>query len=526
MIEFKMKIYIIGGCGVGVGNLAILLKKQGHQVQISDKSAYPPMSDLLKEAGIVIDLGFDPEKITKDLDLVIMGGAALIHDPKNPQVAKAKELGLKLISYAKGVGQFVTKENNIEVVGNHAKTTTTALAAWCLKACSIDVSYFVGGSVIGFDETIHSGKDSWSVTEGDEHPSLGQEPGGKFMYHNPRHILFTSADWDHKNIYPTIEEYLQTYKDLFEIIPPDGIITACLEGKNVLETLDSVKNNSINFYTIGDFRDLPMDSNPKTKDTGDVIIKSISEMKITHKKLFVNTGFVYFIDTVDYKWKPSATRFRVQKFDIKSGTVTNLGFFETLLIGQIGIENCLAVISCLDGLGHNIEGLKKGIASFKGVHRKLELISDKDYIVINDHAHSPIKIESALKAIRTKYFNNKIFVIFHISQSGLKERKTFEQLKESFGLADFVLIAKVMSDPNSKSMIFGKDYKEIIRDGAVNLPFLKPNNVYYTPLVTQMKSVIENNISLNDVVVIMSSGDATEFLDIARNIRVDIKMGQ
>src|SRR5688572_14433520 len=108
-----MKIYFIGICGTGVGNLAILLKNQGHEVigsEVSEKYFYPPMSDLLKAHKIPVAMGFNPEEITPDLDIVIMGGAALIHDPNNPQVQKAKDLGLRLISYARGIGEFVSKE--------------------------------------------------------------------------------------------------------------------------------------------------------------------------------------------------------------------------------------------------------------------------------------------------------------------------------------------------------------------------------------------------------------------------------
>jgi UDP-N-acetylmuramate: L-alanyl-gamma-D-glutamyl-meso-diaminopimelate ligase len=518
-----MKIYFVAGCGVGVGNLAILLKKQGHSVHMSDKGAYPPMSDLLKDAGISIDIGFDPAKITKDLDMVILGGAAFIHDPNNPQVARANELGIKTISYPRGVGEFISKEENIEIVGNHAKTTTSALVAWCLKSAGEDASYFVGGSVIGFDQTIHSGESRWSVCEGDEHPSLGQEPGGKFMYHKPKHIVFTSADWDHKNIYPTLEEYLQVYRDLLGILPEDGLITACLDGANVLETLKSAGSNKINLYTVGEYKHASGETHFKKIDSGDGIVRALSTLRKDHPELLQKTGYVYFVQDVDYRWKPGATRFSVKRLSIESNATETLGYFETSLIGQIGIENSLAAIAALHGLGHSIEGIRKGIATFKGVHRKLELIRDKDYVVINDHAHSPIKIESALRAIRTKYHDSKIFAVFHVNQSGLKERNTFEQLKTAFNLASFVLIAKVMPDPKAEKPLFGKDYKDIIRSGAEEAEYLKPTNVYYTPLVTQMKSVIENNISRNDVVVIMSSGDASEFLDMAKNIRVNVQ---
>ncbi len=522
-----MKIYFTAICGTGVGNLAILLKNLGHEVrgsEYSEKTYYPPISDLLKKNKIPVTLGFNPDDITPDLDMLIMGGAALIHDPNNPQIQRAKELGIKVLSYAKGIGEFLAKENNIEVVGNHGKTTTTALTAWCLKELGVDVSYFIGGSAIGFEEPIHSGKDSWSVCEGDEHPSLGQEPGGKFLYHKPKHVLFTSADWDHKNIFLTIEDYLDGFRELFGAIPVDGVITACMTGKNVFEVLKTTKGNAINLYTMSSFRKHDFDkTNISPKSVEAALEKEIEKLKTEFPEVFERVRGIYFVDELDYKWKSDASRFRVRVYDAQNGTYKSLGYFETGLIGQIGIENSLAAIACLSSLGFEGEGLKKGISTFKGVHRKLELVFSKDYKVINDHAHSPIKIESALKAVRTKYFDNKIFVIFHVNQSGLKVKETFEQLKYAFNLANFVLIPRVTPDMHSEDKIFGKDYKELIQDGAKKSTFLKPTNVYYTPVVTQMKSVLENNIARNDIILIMSSGDASEFLEVAKNLVLKVK---
>jgi UDP-N-acetylmuramate--alanine ligase len=235
-----------------------------------------------------------------------------------------------------------------------------------------------------------------------------------------------------------------------------------------------------------------------------------------HKKV----NKIYFIEDVDYTWRTNLTRFKVKTFEVSSYEIEDLGHFETPLIGQIGIENSLAVISTLHALGFNKGKIKEGIATFKGVKRKLELVYNGDYRLINDHAHSPIKIESCLKAVRIKYPNSKIFVIFDVHQSGLKERRTFEQLKYVFGLANFVLIPRVTPDANSLDPIYGKDYKELIKEGALSGAFLKPENVLYTPLIQQLKSVVENNIGKGDVILIMSSGDVRELLDTTRNLKI------
>lgn len=517
-----MKIYFISICGKGVGNLAVLLKKMGHDVrgsEFSESTFYPPIADLIKDNEIPVDFGFDPEKITTEYDLIITGGAALIHDPNNPQLQRAKDLNLKLITFAKGIGEFVSKEEQIEVVGNHGKTTTTSIVAWCLKKCGEDASYFIGEAPMGFDESIHSGESKWSVAEGDEHPSLGQEPGGKFLYHKPKHVLFTSADWDHKNIYPTEESYFQVYRELFDIIPQEGQINAALDGVKVLDVLETSKlNDNLILYTIGRFKDIGF--NATAEDIEDQLKNRLEKVKKSYPKVYEKLNKVYYLASVDYRWKPDATRFNVRVFDVKANESANLGHFETQLLGQIGIENSLGAISTLHSLGFDYHCLSEGISSFPGLRRRLELIYNKDYKVINDFAHSPIKIESTLKAIRIKYPDNKIFVIFHINQSGLKEKTTFQQLKSSFNLADFVLIPRVLPDPKQTEQFFGKDYRDLIKEGASDAEYLKPTNVYYTPLGVQLQSVLENNLSPNDVIVIMSSGDASEFISIAKSLRL------
>ncbi len=520
-----MKIYVVAICGVGVGNLAMLLKEQGHDVrgsEFSEKTYYPPMSELLNQSGIIVDFGFSSDCITRDIDLVILGGAALIHDKNNPQVAKAKELGIRVISYARGVGEFIAKEKSIEVVGNHGKTTTTALIARTLQECHADPSYFIGGAPIGFDKTVYAGAGDWSVCEGDEYPSIGQEPGGKFMYHAPRHILLTSADWDHKNIYTTKSSYVDNYIKLLDILPADGTVTACYNGIDVFKVLKHAQNN-INLYTLSLFSHYNPAHPPSSIACHKDIREKVTHLQKNHKEVYKRMGRIYYVHDIDFQWKGSATsKFKLACYDVKSNDVKDLGSYETVLIGLIGIENSLACIATLHGLGFDTDCLQNGIKAFAGVRRKLEVITThNEYTLINDHAHSPIKIRSALRAVRLKYPKSKIFVIFHVVQSGLKEEKTFHELSDAFNRADYVLIPRVYPDTSTRKKFYGKDYKEVIQQGTQESEYLKPGNVFYTPVITQMKSILENNIKKNDVVIVMSSGDVQEFIVLCTKLRID-----
>jgi UDP-N-acetylmuramate-alanine ligase len=416
------------------------------------------------------------------------------------------------------MGKFISKEENIEVVGNHGKTTNSALLSWCLTKLGEDVSYFIGEAPSGLQDSIHVGISKYSVIEGDEHPTLGQEPGGKFMYHKPKHILFTSADWDHKNIYDTLESYLDVYKELFDILPEGNSAVVCLDGINVLEIINEKisKIENLCLYTLGDSTELFVDENDN-EEIKEYIFKKLKK----YPKILEKLDRVYYVQSIDYRWKPDETRFSVKYLDLSKDEVTNVGSFTTHLIGQIGVENSLACISRLHSMGFDYEQILEGISSFQGIKRRLELVYNKEYKVINDFAHSPIKIESTLKAVRIKYPENKIFVIFHVNQSALKEKRTFDQLRDVFGLADFVIIPKVIPDMKNQNQYFGKDYRDKIKEGAEHAEYLKPMNIYYAPLGVQIQNILEKNISKNDVILIMSTGNVEELINLVIGLRLN-----
>lgn len=527
-----MKVYIISIAGVGSGNLAVLLKRLGHDVrgsELSKKGYYPPISDLLEENEIQVDFGFHPDDISPDLDLVVFGGAAFIHQKDNKQIGRAKELGLKVISYPEGIGKFISKEENIEVVGNHGKTTITGLIAKCLIDLRVDPSYFIGGYPIGFESTVKTGNSKYSVCEGDEHPTLHYSSSGKFMYHYPKHVLFTSADWDHKNVFVSEKEYINQYIELFSILPKDGIITACATGVNVFKVLKySKRSNPISLYLL----------NSTNEDIPILLEKINAQTEAIKNKIYR----LYIAENA--KYLTDSTKFNVRVWDCKYRKfyeqINNKYEFSTNLMGKIGVENSLAAISTLNQLGFDLEQLVKPVSTFRGVKRKHEILHNGDYVLINDHAHSPIKIKSSLEAVRTRYKNNRIFTIFHVGQSALKERKTFEQLKAVFNLSNFVLIPRVIPDMNSEDPIFGKDYKDLISCSA-NHNLIR-ENVLYLPSNQELANFLSTNVSglskamtisnptdtknvsrssafqrkkaPQDVVLIMSSGDISEILKI------------
>lgn len=521
-----MNIYIVAICGKGSGNLAVFLKKQGHQVrgsEFSRETFYPPISQILLENDIKVDFGFDPDCITSNIDLVIIGGAAFIHDRNNPQVAKAYELGLKVITVAHAIGEFVSKKNHISVVGNHGKTTTTGLIAKTFREANLDISFFIGEATLDFENSIYSGSSEWSVAEGDEHPTIGFDMRGKFMYHKPKHVVFTSAEWDHRNIFKTEKAYLDVFIDLFKSLPDDGKVIACINASNVLNVLNQAKpNNEIVFYTIGKFNDA-FDT-VSENEVEEYVKNMLKRYRVRYPSVMTKAQALYYACEVDYKWKTDSTRFLVRCLDLKTLKKENVGYFETKLIGQIGLENSLSSITTALTFGIPVQAIKSSLVSYKGAKRRLEVVYNHGYIVIDDYAHSPIKIKQSLKSVRTKFFDKKIFVIFQVGQSGLKEKRTFYQLKYAFNLANFVIVTKVTPNVDASVKFFGKDYCDLIRAGAASseTSFLSPNNVFYAPLEVQIKSILESNLKQGDIVLIMSSTNNKNIVDLVKGLSYNL----
>jgi len=226
-----MRIHVIGIGGTGMGNLAVLLARLGHDVRGSDSGIYPPMSEILEDAGIPVDEGWDPSHLRPWPDLVVVGNVCR---PDHPEARAAIEAGLPTASMPATLrGLVLGDRRSLVVTGTHGKTTTTSMLVHVLEAAGLDPGYLVGGRIAGRDGGAAPGSGPWFAVEGDEYDSAFFEKHAKFLSYVPEAAILTSVEHDHVDIYPTPASYESAFRRLVTGLGPAGVLVACADDERV-----------------------------------------------------------------------------------------------------------------------------------------------------------------------------------------------------------------------------------------------------------------------------------------------------
>ncbi|HEX4850564.1 MAG TPA: Mur ligase family protein, partial [Puia sp.] len=217
-----MIVHFIAIGGSVMHQLAIALSKKGYQVTGSDDEIFEPALSNLSKAGLLPpSMGWFPEKIDPKLDALILGMHA---KEDNPELKKARELGLKIYSFPEYIYQESRNKTRIVVGGSHGKTTTTSMIMHVLQKAKREFDYMVGAKLEGFDQSVNISHAPVIVCEGDEYPASVIEKRPKFHFLFPHIAILTGIAWDHINVFPTFEFYLQQFRIFIESIQPGGIL--------------------------------------------------------------------------------------------------------------------------------------------------------------------------------------------------------------------------------------------------------------------------------------------------------------
>lgn len=203
-------------------NLALAVaSKAGYQVTGSDDEIFDPALTHLREAGLLPDeMGWHPERITKDIDAIILGMHAR---EDNPELVKARELGLKIYSFPEYLYEQTKDKIRIVVGGSHGKTTTTSMILYVLQRLGIEADYMVGAQIEGFERMVRlSDTAKYAVFEGDEYLTSPLDLRSKFLWYHPHIAILTGIAWDHINVFPTFPEYVTTFRKFIEGVEPGG----------------------------------------------------------------------------------------------------------------------------------------------------------------------------------------------------------------------------------------------------------------------------------------------------------------
>jgi len=453
-----MHYHLIGICGTAMASLAGMLQARGHKVTGSDQNVYPPMSTQLEELGIKIISGYKAETADLKRDCTIVGNTISRGNEELEEVLNRK---LVYRSQAEIVREeFIRGRRSLVIAGTHGKTTTTSIATWLAEVGGLNPGFLVGGIVQNFGASFRVTKSDYFIIEGDEYDTAYFDKKPKFMHYLPETAIVNNIEFDHADIYHDIREIKFAFSRLMNLVPSNGRLIVGIDSPVVREVLKEMKGK-------------------------------------------LNTTIETFGTSDDAKWQARYIDFsgEMTRFTVfKDGN--SWGEFETNLIGEFNVRNCLAVIIAADVWGIAQEKIKEAFQTFKSVKRRVEIRGvERGVTVIDDFAHHPTAVEETLKALKTKYKGKRLIAVFEPRSWSSRLAVFQEKYQKAFSYADYVIVAGVYN--TSKASELGKvlDTEELVKDIALTG---KPS--FSFPDADTIVEHLTPKLRKGDVVAIMSNG--------------------
>jgi UDP-N-acetylmuramate: L-alanyl-gamma-D-glutamyl-meso-diaminopimelate ligase len=443
----------MGICGTAMGSLAGILQSMGYHVTGSDRNVYPPMSTQLEKLGIRIMQDYKKENLEPRPDFVVVGNVISKHFEEAEALLASD---IPYTSLPKAMGEFVIEDrNSIVVAGTHGKTTTTAMTAWVAEKVGLKPGFLIGGIPENFALSFRAPDANTFVIEGDEYDTAFFDKVPKFVHYRPKHVIFTSLEFDHADIYQNLDQIKVAFRSLMELIPKDGTLVYNADDPHVVELAQLARCERKVGYGI---------------ETGEY--RAVEREVVVGRNQF-------------------AVAYQGQKI-------------ADLAIKFFGVHNTLNALACF-ALAHQLKWNKtstmQALAEFKGVKRRQEELATPGGItVVEDFAHHPTAVRLTIQGIREKYQNARVFAVFE-PRSATARRKVFQQgFMESLATADAVALP-VPFDQSKIQESERFSSAEVIGDlGKRNLKAFLGQNV------EEIVSWLKSETRKGDVILIMSNG--------------------
>lgn len=362
-----MNVHFIAIGGSAMHNLAIALSRKGYKVTGSDDEIFEPSKSRLAKEGILPStIGWDISLIHSQLDAVILGMHARID---NPELLKAKELGLPIYSYPEYLYEQSKTKTRIVIGGSHGKTTITSMILHVVNALGMNVDYMVGAQLEGYDCMVKITDDAtMMLLEGDEYLSSPIDRRPKFHLYKPNIALLSGIAWDHINVFPTFENYFEQFETFCQLIEPSGIFIYNSEDENVL----------------------------KLGQQFDEVLNGVS------------------YETPNYRVNDSGTLLNVDGKE-----------YQLKIFGQHNLQNLIGAMHVGIAIGIASHDFLTAIQSFTGAGKRLQkVVENEHFVMYKDFAHSPSKLKATTKAVKEQYPNRTVVACM--------ELHTFSSLKKEF----------------------------------------------------------------------------------------------
>ncbi len=437
-----MKTHFIAIGGSAMHNLALALHNKGYQVTGSDDAIFEPSKSRLEAKGILPEnLGWFPEKITADIEAVILGMHA---KGDNPELLKAQELGLKIFSYPEFLYEQSKTKTRVVIGGSHGKTTITSMILHVMHYHDIAVDYMVGAQLEGFDTMVHlTEENDFIVLEGDEYLSSPIDRRPKFHLYQPNIALISGIAWDHINVFPTYENYVNQFEIFIGKLIDGGILV----------------------YNEND---------PEVKRVSEAATNPIRKLPYVTPAYRVENG-ITLLETPE-------------------------GDMPIEVFGAHNLNNLAGAKWICQNMGVDEAEFYEAIASFKGASKRLEKIAEsKSAVAYKDFAHSPSKVAATTKAVKEQYPDRTVIACLELhTYSSLNAAF----LKEYEGALDFADEAVVFYSPDAVKI---KQLEEVTYE-QIATAFNRKDLVIYTNPAEFKAYLFDKNLD-NCALLLMSSGN-------------------
>lgn len=437
-----MNVHFIAIGGAAMHNLAIALFNKDYKVSGSDDTIFEPSKSRLEQKGLLPEqFGWFPEKINKDLDAIVLGMHA---KADNPELLKAQELGLKIYSYPEFLYEQSKYKTRVVIGGSHGKTTITSMILHVMHYHNIEVDYMVGAQLEGFDVMVKLTEDNdFIVLEGDEYLSSPIDRRPKFHLYQPNIALLSGIAWDHINVFPTFENYVEQFKIFVDSIKKGGSITYNCEDDMVKQVVEDSENT---------IRKFPYQTPGYSVEGGQTLL-----------------------ETPD-------------------------GPMPVEIFGKHNLNNLAGAKWICQHMGIDEDDFYEAISTFKGASKRLEKIAESSTgVVFKDFAHSPSKVAATTKAVKEQYSNRTLIACLELHTYSSLNAEFLKEYKETLNAAD---IAIVFYSPHAAEI---KKLEEVTYNQIANAFGRNDLIIYTNP--SDFKDYLFAHDFDNTSLLLMSSGD-------------------
>ncbi|MCG9970124.1 UDP-N-acetylmuramate--L-alanine ligase [Christiangramia crocea] len=437
-----MKIHFISIGGSAMHSLAIVLKQKGHEVTGSDDAIFEPSRSKLAKYGLLPEeIGWNEQYITEELDAVILGMHA---KDDNPELIKAQNLGLKIYSYPEFLYEQSKDKTRVVIGGSHGKTTITSMILHVMNYHEKEIDYMVGAAVNGLENPLHlTGENDFIVIEGDEYLSSAIDRRPKFHLYQPNIALLSGIAWDHINVFPTYDKYVEQFRIFIDSIVNGGILVYNEEDPEVKRLAEESEN--------------PIRKHP--------------------------------YHTPDYH-----TEGNVTILDVPEGELP------LEIFGKHNLNNLAGAKWICQHMGVDEDDFYEAIATFSGASKRLEKIAEKgSSVIFKDFAHSPSKVAASTAAVREQYPNKKLVACLELHTYSSLNSEFLKEYKDSLEPADEALVFYSPEAIAVKKL-------EPVSIGQISKAFNKEGLKVFTTSES-FKEELNNLSLKDSVLLMMSSGN-------------------